>query len=269
MANYTVALLASLFSWAGRRGLAPEGLNPARAIDRFEEDARERFLSSDEFAKLGAALREAETLGIPYDVDESRPTAKHAPKPENRLVIVAPDAVAAIRLLMFTGCRLREILNLGWQDVDFERGILLLRDSKTGRKTVVLGTAALEVLSRLPRVGEHVFPGADARKPRADLKRPWAVIKRRAGLTGLRIHDLRHSFASVGAGAGLGLPIIGRLLGHAQPISTARYAHLADDPLRRGAEAITRKIAAAMGEDEKVAAIAAANSPSLRSNVVS
>lgn len=247
MANSTVALLGSLYSWAARRGLAPDGLNPARRIDRFEESARERFLTMEEFARLGAALREAETVGIPYDVDEARPTAKHAAKPENRLVIIAPDALAAIELLVLTGCRLREILNLRWQEIDFERGLLFLQDSKTGRKTVVLGAPAITVLKSLPHVGDCVFPGSDGTKPRSDLKRPWAAIKRHAGLTGLRIHDLRHSFASVGAGAGLGLPVIGRLLGHSQPGSTAQYAHLADEATRRASETIAGQIAAAMG----------------------
>ena len=179
--------------------LLPEGRNPARRIEKFREHHRERFLSRDEFARLGAALREAETVGIPYEVDETRPTAKHAPKPENRRVVVVPDAVAAIRLLMLTGCRLREILNLRWREVDFERGLLLLEDLKTGRKPVMLGVAAISILTVLPRVGEYVFLGAGGDKPRSDLKRPWSLVTRHAGLEGLRLHDLRHSYASVSA----------------------------------------------------------------------
>ena len=248
MANYVVTVLSSLYGWAQRSKIIDEGQNPARRIEKFRESRRERFLSRDEFARLGAALREAETIGIPYEVDETRPTAKHAPKPENRRVVVAPDAIAAIRLLMLTGCRLREILNLRWREVDFERGLLLLEELKTGRKTVVLGEAAIEILRKLPRAGEHVFPGADGEKPRSDLKRPWELIRRRARLDGLRLHDLRHSYASVAVGANLGLPIIGKLLGHTQPSTTQRYAHLADDPLRAASDLIAAKIAGAMEE---------------------
>lgn len=253
LANRAVAILSSLYSWAGRRGLVPDDYNPARRIEKFREHRRERYLSAEEFARLGVALREAETAGIPYDVDETKPTAKHAPKPENRRIVVAPDAIAAIRLLMLTGCRLREVLNLRWQEVDLHRELLLLADSKTGRKTVVLSPHASLLLARLPRVGEFVFPGADGTKARTDLKRPWALLTRRAGLVGLRIHDLRHSYASVAAGAGLGLPIIGKLLGHSQPATTARYAHLADHPLRTAAALIADEIAAAIDRTDSFA----------------
>jgi integrase len=247
MANYVVTVLSSLYAWAERRGIVSEGRNPARRIDKFRESRRERFLSHDEFARLGAALREAQTVGIPYDVDETWPMAKHAPKPENRRVIIGPDAVAAITLLTLTGCRLREILHLRWREVDFERALMLLEDSKSGRKSVVLGAAAMAILAQLPQAGDYVFPGAAGDKPRSDLKRPWSIIRRRAGLEGVRLHDLRHSYASVGIGAGLGLPVIGKLLGHTQPSTTARYAHLADDPLRQASEKIAASIVTALG----------------------
>jgi integrase len=146
--------------------------------------------------------------------------------------------------------RLREILHLKWGHVDLERGLLLLPDSKTGKKAIVLNAPALDILANLPRVGAYVIAGqavgTDDDKPRADLNRPWRAIVRRAGLKGLRIHDLRHTHASVGAG--LGLPIIGKLLGHTQPSTTARYAHLDTDPLRHASEHIGSRLAAAMGE---------------------
>jgi integrase len=122
-------------------------------------------------------------------------------------------------------------------------------DSKTGCKSVVLSAPALEILAALPRLGDYVIAGADPAQPRSDLKRPWTLICRRAGLEGLRLHDLRHSFASVGAGAGLGLPIIGKLLkllGHASPTTTSKYAHLDNDPVRRATNAIGATIAAAI-----------------------
>lgn len=145
-------------------------------------------------------------------------------------------------------CRLREILHLKWEHVDFERGLLFLPESKTGRKTVVLNAPALAVLKGLDRIGQYVVAGDDPDEPRADLKRPWAMVTREAGLDGLRIHDLRHSFASFGAGGGLGLPIVGKLLGHANAATTARYAHLDADPLRVASDRIAGTIAAAMGE---------------------
>jgi len=196
-ANYAVAALGSLYSWAGRRGLIPEEVNPTRRLEKFREIRRERYLTSGELLRLGEALREAEITGVPWEVDETKPTAKHAPKWSKRLTVVSPFAVAAIRLLLFTGCRLREILDLRWDHVDFERGVLFLPDSKTGRKTVLLGAPALRVLSGLARVGPYVIAGSDPEKARTDLKRPWNAIRRRAGLEGVRIHDLRHSYASV------------------------------------------------------------------------
>jgi integrase len=208
------------------------------------------LLIADELARLGEALREAETVGLPYEIDDSKPTAKHAPKESHRRTQIGPHAVAAVRLLLFTGARLREILQLKWEYVDFDRGLLLLPDSKTGKKAIVLNAPALDVLAKLPRLGVFVIAGQTAGthddKPRSDLNRPWRAIVKRAGLIGLRIHDLRHTHASVGAGLGLGLPIIGKLLGHTQPSTTARYAHFDADPLRRASEHIGSYLAAAM-----------------------
>jgi integrase len=246
-ANRVLTLISGLFSWAIKVGEIPEGLTPAKGITKFREDGRERYLTAEELARLGDALREAETVGIPWDVDETRATAKHAPKPEYRRVKMPPPATAAIRLLLFTGCRLREILHLRWAEVDFDRAMLFLADSKTGRKPVVLSTAALAVLSGLPRLGQYAIPGISPNRPRHDLKKPWAAITKRAGLEGVRLHDLRHSFAAVGAGSGLGLPIIGKLLGHRNVETTARYAHLDRNPLRQAVNLIAEKISAAVG----------------------
>jgi integrase len=104
----------------------------------------------------------------------------------------------------------------------------------------------MAVLASLDRLGAYVVPGDDPEKPRADLKRPWQAIAKRAGLEAVRLHDLRHTYASFGAGGGLGLPVIGKLLGHSQPATTARYAHLDNDPLRRASEMIGGRIAAAL-----------------------
>jgi integrase len=245
-ANRTLAVVGSMYAFAARIGAVPEGTNPARKIDKFAEHRRERFLTGADLERLGKAIREAETKGVPWEIDAAKPKAKHLPKAKNRFTKIGPFAAAAIRLLLFTGCRLREILHLRWENVDLERGLLFLPDSKSGRKTVILNAPAMAVLTDLKRIGSYAVPGDDPEKPRADLKRPWEAVARCAGLDGVRLHDLRHTYASFGAGGGLGLPIIGKLLGHTQASTTQRYAHLDNDPLRRAAESIGGRIKAAM-----------------------
>lgn len=248
MANRAKALLSHVINVAVERGIRPEGTNPCQRVKNYPEGRRERFLTSEELGRLGTALAEAETTGIPWAPSPAK-KVKHAPREENRRAFVDPYASAAIRLLLFTGARLREILHLRWEHFDAERGLLLLPDSKTGRKTIILNAPALAVLAGLDPVGEFVILGESKKKPRADLKRPWARVAGRAGLSGVRIHDLRHTFASFGAGRGLGLPIVGKLLGHAQPSTTARYAHLDADPLRRAANTIGSEIESAMKKE--------------------
>jgi integrase len=260
-ANRMLAVVGSLYAFAGKRKLVPAGFNPARGIDKYPEQGRERFLSAPELGRLGSAIREAETVGIPWQVNTTKPTAKHAPKDKNRRTAISQHAAGAIRLLILTGARLGEILNLRWEHVDLERGLLSLPDSKTGKKAIVLNAPAMAVLAGLPRIGAYVIAGQEAgahnEKPRADLNKPWRSIARRAGLQGLRIHDLRHTHASFGAGAGLGLPIIGKLLGHARASTTQRYAHLDTDPLRRASNHIGAQLAAALGEPNRKAGAAA------------
>jgi len=250
-ANRVLTLLSGLFTWAADAGEIPEDVKPAKGVTRYREEGRERYLKTEELARLGDALREAETDGVPWEVDETKPTAKHAPKPEHRRCKISPFATAAIRLLLFTGCRLREILHLQWDYVDFERGMLFLPDSKTGRKPVILSSTAMAVLSSLPQVGTFIIAGSNNFRPRHDLQRPWHAVAKRAGLQGVRLHDLRHSFAATGAGSGLGLPVIGKLLGHRSLETTSRYAHLDQNPLRIAANRIADQLAEAMGENRR------------------
>jgi integrase len=245
-ANRVLATLSGVFGFAGREELVLRGFNPTEGIESFRERARERYLAIEELERLGSAIREAETVGIEWALDLTKPTAKHAPRAANRRTVIGPHAAAALRLLIFTGARLREILHLRWKEVDLQRGLLLLPDSKTGAKPVVLNAPALRILAELPRMGPYVIAGDDPDRPRSDLKRPWALVSRRAGLERVRLHDLRHTYASYGAGAGLGLPIIGKLLGHKQTATTERYAHLDADPLRQASERIAGTIEAAM-----------------------
>lgn len=262
-ANRVLAVIGSMYAFGSRAGLVPENANPARGIGKFKEGRRERFLTGQELERLGSAIREAESVGIPWSLDELNPNAKHVPKIK-RSTKIEPSAAAALRLLLFTGCRLREILHLRWEYVDFERGCLFLPDSKTGRKTIILNAPALAVLGDLERRGPYVVPGDNPKRPRHDLKRPWESITKRAGLTGVRLHDLRHTYASFGAGGGLGLPIIGRLLGHSQTTTTARYAHLDNDPLKLASEAIAGRIAAAL-EGNPIAKVMSINRQMLKS----
>jgi integrase len=246
-ANRVIAILSAAYNFGINSEMLPKGTaNPAAGIEKFKEQSRERYLLEAELLRLGDAIREAET-GIPWPSDT--PQKKHAPKkPENRVTKIGPHAAAALRLLIFTGARLREILHLQWDHVDLQRGLLLLPTSKTGKKTIVLSDIALAIIIALPRVGRFVIAGNDNDKPRSDLQRPWSLVSKRADLSGVRLHDLRHSFASVGVGSGMGLPIIGKLLGHANAATTERYAHLAADPLRRASDAISGAIAKAMGD---------------------
>ena len=249
-ANRAVAVWSKAFAWAAEAGLVPRGQNPVKGLKKYREQGRERFLTSEELGRLGDALREGETAGLTYAVDETKPTAKHAAKADHRRVKLDRHAAAALRLLILTGARLREILHAKWEQVDIERGLIFLADSKTGKKPLYLSAAAQKVLADLPRVGgnPHVIAGAKDGAPRSDLKKPWVAVSRAAGLEGVRLHDLRHSFASFGVGMSLGLPIIGKLLGHVQATTTHRYAHLDADPMRRAVNTIGSTIAAAMGE---------------------
>jgi integrase len=244
-ANRAIVALSGVYAFAGRHGLVSDGFNPARGIEKFREQTRERYLSVKELGRLGSTLRLAEIDGLPWPSGEA--TSKHERKSENRKTVFPRHVVAAFHLLLFTGCRLNEILRLRWNEVDVQRGLLLLPDSKTGKKAVVLNAPALQILVDLPRVGDFVIPGDRDDQPRADLKRPWDLVRHHAGLEGVRIHDLRHTHASIGVGAGMGLPIIGALLGHKNSETTARYAHLDSDPLRRASDRIGGLIAASLG----------------------
>lgn len=225
-ANRVVGLVSKMLNLAERWGLRPDGTNPVRHVEKNREARRERYLAPEELARLGATLAEAERAGTEL-----------------------PVAIAAIRLLIFSGCRLSEILTLRWEHVDLARGCLRLPDSKTGAKTVYLNTAAVEVLEGLPREASGwVLPGAKPGAHLVNLQKPWRRIRRAAGLGDLRIHDLRHSFASVAAGLGEGLHMIGKLLGHSQAQTTHRYAHLAADPVKAASERVAGAIAAMIGD---------------------
>ena len=224
--NRTLALVSKMMALAEAWGHRPDASNPCRHITKFPEAKRERFLSADEIGRLGDVLARAEHEGT-----ESK------------------AAVAAVRLLAVTGCRRGEILTLEWEHVDFENGCLRLAQSKTGPKIVYLAPAALEILQAIEHQDGNPFVivGAKPGTHLVNLTKPWARLRKLAGLDGVRLHDLRHGFAAIGAAGGLSLPVLGKLLGHTQPGTTARYAHLVGDPLRKAAAQVGGQIAAAMG----------------------
>jgi integrase len=227
-ANRVLAFLSALFNWAEKHGLRPDGSNPCRHVEKYREGRRERFLSQAELGRLGDALREAEETKS-----------------------CSPWVIAAIRLLTLTGARRNEILTLRWEHVSEEHGCLMLPDSKTGRKAVRLSPPALVLLHAIPRLegNPYVICGERPGRHLVNIEKPWRRIRAAARLEDVRLHDLRHSFASVAASGGQSLVIIGKLLGHSQPATTARYAHLADDPVRAASDAVGRHIAAAMDRD--------------------
>ena len=228
-ATKTVSLLGAIFTFAVDRELCAD--NPAHGIKTFKTRKMERFLSPAELARLGDALASAEKEGAD------------------------PFAIAAIRFLALSGCRKSEVLTLRWRPdpdgagyVDFERGSLHLTESKTGSKVVPLGAPALELLANLPRIegNPHVFPGNTPGGHFIGLQKVWNRLREKAGLAGVRIHDLRHGFASVAVAGGDSLYLIGKVLGHQHAGTTERYAHLADDPVRAVADRAARQIASAM-----------------------
>lgn len=245
-ANRVISFLSGLYSWAAKSGEVPQNFNPTKGVESFKERPREYFLNVSELERLEHSLTLAETDGLPWPIDESKPKAKHAPKIENRREIFSIYATNAIRLLLHTGCRLREILHLRWTEVDFERKILKLPDSKTGKKTVYLSDEALAIIQSLPRTSSFVIAGNNPSQPRKDLKRPWSAITRHAELGGVRIHDLRHTFASHALSQGVPIPVIGKLLGHRNIDTTMRYAHLSSAPLHRAARETGSALAAAL-----------------------
>jgi integrase len=232
-ANRVRAVLSNMFAMAETWGLRAEGSNPVRGVKPYKEERRERYLSPEELARLDEALETVETARLE-----------------------SPQAVAALRLLLFTGCRLSEVLNLEWAHVDFEEGCLNLPDSKTGARKVYLNTPAAELLARLYRGRDETSPWVWAMENRNkrlyELENPWRRIRKRAGLEDVHIHDLRHTFASMGAGMGMGLPQIGKLLGHTQAATTQRYSHLAPNPARAAAEVTGAALVEAIQSGAKV-----------------
>lgn len=221
-ANSTVQVLAQLYRKAQQWGLAPEGPNPCRSVRKFKLRLRDRHLNRDEYRRLGQALRDGEADGW-----------------------VSAPAAAALRLLILTGCRRDEILTLRWDDVDRHARELRLRDSKSGPCMVALTPAVEAVLDGIRRVRGNpwVIAGEAPGSRLKTLKSTWRRVRLRAGLEDVRLHDLRHSYATRALALGESLTMIGKLLNHAQMQSTARYAHIMADADRAAAARVGDRIA--------------------------
>lgn len=206
-ANHAMSILSVMMKWAEARGLRDKNTNPCDGVSRYPETERHRYLRIEELQRLGAVLRQREESGQ-----------------------VGIYTLGAIMLLILSGARKNEILKLKWKEVDFSRSALFLDDSKTGKKTIPLNTEAIRVLKAMPRISgnPYVFVGAVNGKHLTDISKAWEAIRKDAGLEDLRLHDLRHSFASWAVGVGGSLPIIGKILGHRQQDTTARYTHVGD-----------------------------------------
>jgi integrase len=205
--------------------------NPAKGVQLLRGAKKERFLSEVELARLADTLVAMER--------------------EHHL---SATAAASIRLLLLTGCRKSEILALRWEWVDFERSCLRLPESKTGAKVVPLAAVALELLTALPRAADVVWvlpAGRNGAGHYTGLQKDWERVRACAALPGLRLHDLRHSFASFAVADGNTLFMVGKVLGHRQTRTTEIYAHLADDPLRAVADRTAARIAAVMKAERR------------------
>ena len=220
-ANRCLALISKMLNLSEKWGLRGDAGSLCKHIDKYPETKREKFLSLDEIERLFAALKDC---GIKR--------------------IESPSALNAIKLLLLTGCRLSEILELKWEYIDITNYRINFPDSKTGKKTTYISPFVIEILNEIERKqnNPYVITGAIEGAHLVNLQKPWTRIRKLAGIEDIRIHDLRHSFASIGAASGLSLPIIGALLGHNQVKTTARYAHLVGDSLKDAANLIGEKI---------------------------
>ena len=229
-ANHTLWIFSRMLSLAQTWETVPLGPNPCRSVRPYRLKPRERFLDRDELRRLGRALRDVEADGS-----------------------VGAGAIAAIRLLSLTGCRRTEILSLLWDDVDRTAGVLRLRDSKTGPRTVPLTAPALAVLDGIEPVPDSpfVFTGPRTGRAVARIDGAWHTVRRRAGLEDVRMHDLRHSFASRALSLGESLTAIGHLLGHRKVATTARYAHLVRDAEKAAASRVGASIDAHLGGERR------------------
>jgi len=252
-ANKQLAILSKVFSNAELWGLRAENSNPCRKIKQYPQNSRERFLSDVEVKRLGDAIREAESEGLPWLIAVEGDKAKHLAKPENRRSPIAPDVLKIILLLIFTGARRGEIVSLEWEHVDFDRGLVSLPKTKgTARRAHPVSVQALEILAGIRRIdgarwvfsrstdkSRHVAPEV--------VENAWQRLRKRAGIEDVHLHDLRHTFATFGSQAGANAHILRDALRHSSTAMTSRYVNYDESPVRVFSDAIGGRIAAGLG----------------------
>jgi len=237
-ANLIVAVCSKVFNLAETWEMRPEGSNPCRKIERYRETHRERFLSADELARLGATLRAAESEGLPW---------KNGGRTLYRRV-----TTAAIELLLFTGCRLSEVLNLRWDQVDFETARINLTKTKTGGpQTVVMNAPARQVLRELneAKISDWVLPSVSSTQQpisKAGIEAAWTKLRAAAQLVDVRLHDLRHTVGTYAGQSGANAFLVRDLLRHKNLAMTGRYVNRADDPVRSLSDQVGERIAAGL-----------------------
>lgn len=215
-ANHCLSLLSKMFNLAETWGYRERRTNPCYGIRKYKVEPRERFLSKDEIGRLFSVLSEAET-------DRAH-----------------PHAITILRLLMLTGARKGEIITLEWSEVDLERRTITKKDTKTGRRAMPISQPVVDILSGLERQlgSPFVFPAARGQSHFQGLTKEWLQIRKRAGLEDVRIHDLRHTFASVSIMNGVPIAVLSKLLGHASITTTERYAHIENNLVRQNTEQV-------------------------------
>lgn len=219
-ANYVTSTLRAMLNFAERIDIRPKHSNPVKGVEFFREGKRERFLSEAEIGAAADAIERAEHDGV-----------------------IGPHAAAGLRLALFTGARSGEVTAIKWQHIDWDRKLVRLPDSKTNEpRTIHLSDAAVEVLRTVPRVEPFVIKGEVPGEAYKNLSRAWGTARAYAGLDDVRLHDLRHSYASLAAAQGVSLQMIGKLLGHKVAATTLRYAHLS----RGAAASINDELGAVM-----------------------
>jgi len=218
-ANRALAVVSALFNYAIDAGICDK--NPTIGIKKFRLKRHDRYLTLDELERLGASLDYAENSGQ------------------------SPFAIAAIRFLLLTGCRSGEALNLQWEWIDYEHRLAKLPDSKTGQRVLLLGEGAIALLNRLECVkgSPLVFPSSKGGTTPISIQKVWRGVRAEAQMDDLRLHDLRHNFASSAVSSGQSLYIVSKLLGHTQVQTTQRYAHLAPNPMREAADEVSNRLA--------------------------
>ncbi len=252
-ANLILAVCSKAFSLAELWEMRADGSNPCAKIERYPENHRERFLSADELGRLGATLRQAESVGLPWKADARRLALKDdLAKPESRCTVYKRITTAAIELLLYTGCRLSEVLSLRWDQVNFVAGTIALPETKSGRpQVVVMNAPARQVLKELElgKASEWVLPSpSNSKRPlsKAGIEAPWQKIRTAAQLEDVRLHDLRHTVGTYAGQSGANAFLVRDLLRHKNLSMTGRYVNRADDPVRTLSDQVGERIAAGL-----------------------